>query len=107
MVDSLEFKIPFHGQRFYTHKWKFYGGLRYEVAVSIIGAECVWINGPYEPGIWNDILIFRNSLMSMLGVGERVEADDGYRGEAPQHVKCPKSIGHHAICAEMQSWVQH
>ena len=45
--------------------------------------------------------------MSMLGVGERVEADDGYRGEAPQYVKCPKSIGHHAKCAEMQSWVQY
>ena len=45
--------------------------------------------------------------MLMLGVGERVEADDGYRGEAPQHVKCPKSIGHHAICAEMQSRVRH
>ena len=69
--------------------------------MSIIGAECVWINGPYEPGIWNDILIFRNSLMSMLGVGERVEADNGYRGEAPQHVKRPKSIGHHSVCAEM------
>jgi hypothetical protein len=30
--------------------------------------------------------------MSHLDEGERVEADDGYIGEAPQHVKCPKSF---------------
>jgi hypothetical protein len=32
----------------------------------------------------------------MLEEGERVEADDGYVGEAPRHVKCPKSpLGGH------------
>ena len=30
--------------------------------------------------------------MSHLGGAERVEADDGYIGEAPLHVKCPKSF---------------
>jgi uncharacterized protein YpmB len=30
-----------------------------------------------------------------LDEGERVEADDGYVGEAPRYVKCPKSIGRH------------
>ena len=52
----------------------------------------MWINGPYPCGDYNDILIFRDSLMSRLAEAERVEADDGYIGEAPMHVKCPKSI---------------
>lgn len=30
--------------------------------------------------------------MSHLGPNERVEADDGYLGAAPQHVKCPMSF---------------
>jgi hypothetical protein len=63
------------------------------VAVCILSGELVWINGPYEPGIWNDIAIFRNALLTELDEGERVEADDGYRGEAPRYIKCPASIG--------------
>ena len=98
--------IPWLGRKFKSQqKFKFCGGLRYEVAVSILGGECVWINGPYEPGIWNDIMIFRNALLSMLGPGERVEADDGYRGK-PRYVKHPKSMGHHPACAEMQKIVR-
>jgi hypothetical protein len=80
--------------------------LRYEVAISIIHGELVWVNGPYEPGMWNDLMIFRNSLLSELDEGERVEADDGYRGEAPRHVKCPKSMGAHAITESMQALVR-
>jgi hypothetical protein len=75
--------------------------------VSILSGDLVWINGPYEPGIWNDIKIFRNALLSMLEEGEQVEADDGYVGEAPRHVKCPKSIGGHDPTTEsMQALVQ-
>jgi hypothetical protein len=51
------------------------------------------VNGPYEPGIWNDLSIFKNALLSELDDGERVEADDGYRGASPKWVKCPASIG--------------
>ena len=51
------------------------------------------MNGPYEPSIWNDIAIFRNSLLSMLEDGERAERDDGFRGAAPKFIKCPASIG--------------
>jgi hypothetical protein len=53
----------------------------------------MWINEPHEPGIWNDLVIFRNALLTELDEGERVEADDGYRGESPRYVKCPASIG--------------
>ena len=65
------------------------------------------MNGPYEPGLWNDIMIFRNSLMSYLGVGERVEADDGYVGEAPRHVKCPASVTNDPKKLEMQQRVRN
>ena len=37
-------------------------------------------------------MIFRNSLLSHLDREERVEADDGYLGEAPEFVKCPASF---------------
>ncbi len=43
-------------------------------------------------GEWNGLEIFRSSLMTWLDPFERVEADDGYDGEAPIRVKCPNSI---------------
>jgi hypothetical protein len=67
-------------------------GLRYEVALCILTGDIVWINGPFPCGLFNDITIFRHSLLSNLATNERVEADDGYIGEAPQYVKCPKCI---------------
>ena len=65
-VDGTDFHIPQHGWKFYSHKFK-KSGLRYEVALCIMTGDIVWINGPYEPGIWPDIKIFRDSLMSHLG----------------------------------------
>ena len=40
----------------------------------------------------NYIQIFRHALKNLLEEGERVEADDGYIGEAPKYVLCPKAI---------------
>ena len=57
-------------------------------------------------GSWPDINIFRNALISELEEGERVEADDGYIGDAPQYVKCPKSISNRSDCELMQSLVR-
>ena len=74
----------------YSHK--FHGpALRYEVAVSLLSSDIVWINGPFCPGDWNDLEIFRLNLKNQLEVGERIEADDGYVGEAPVFVVCPAS----------------
>ena len=98
--------MPYAGRKFHSHKYKFGSAIRYEVALCIITGEIVWINGPYEPGIWNDLTIFRNALLSELGDGERVEADDGYRGEAPRYVKCPKSIGSVELTATMEAFVR-
>lgn len=90
-VDGTDCKIPTMGRRFWSHKFKG-SALRYEVAVSLLGGDIVWLNGPYPAGAYPDINIFRDSLKSHLDEGERVEADDGYIGEAPMYIKCPKSF---------------
>jgi hypothetical protein len=67
----------------------------------------VWINGPFPCGRWPDIIIFRASLLSHLAAGERVEADDGYIGDAPQYIKCPKSFTNPAENEIMQQYVRN
>ena len=47
----------------------------------------------FLPGKKNDHEIFQSSSMTWLESCERVEADDGYEGEASHKVKCPSSIG--------------
>lgn len=44
--------------------------------------------------------------MSHLNPNERVEADDGYIGEAPLHVKCPKSFANPNVNKTIQSKVR-
>ncbi len=105
-VDDTDFLVPSAGRKFHSHKYKFGSALRYEVAVCILSGDLVWINGPYEPGIWNDLSIFRNALLSELDNGERVEADNGYRGESPKFVKCPSSIGNHEESEHMSAFVR-
>ena len=54
------------------YSFKFHGpALRYEVAVSLLSNDIVWINGPFCPGDWNDLEIFRHSLIYQLDAGER------------------------------------
>ena len=60
--------------------------------MCIFAGDLVWINGPYECETFVDNTIFRDSLISHLGDAERIEADDGYIGEAPKYVKCLKSF---------------
>lgn len=76
---------------FYSFKFKA-PGLRYEVAICILTGMIVWINGPFMPGDYNDISIFRSALKFMLEDGERVEADKGYLGESPEFCKVPGSL---------------
>ena len=78
-------------KRLYSYKFKG-PGLRYEVAVTVRSSDIVWIAGPYLPGLFNDIMIFRDGLRNYLDDGERVEADDGYMGDCPYYCKCPGSI---------------
>ena len=61
-VDGTDFHIrkpwPFHesNKDYYSYKLN-ETGLRYEVGISIIKGDIVWINGPYEFGKWTDIKI--------------------------------------------------
>ena len=55
--------------------------MRYEIAVSIKFDDIVAYNGPFPCGKWPDIKIFRHTLKGKLGVGEKVIADRGYRGD--------------------------
>jgi hypothetical protein len=87
-VDCTDFQIAEHGKKFYSFKYK-KSGLRYEICLCILTGDIVWINGPYEAGTYNDIMIFRDAVMTELSPNEQVEADDDYRGEHPQHIKCP------------------
>jgi len=49
------------------YSFKFRGpALRYEVAISLLSNDIVWINGPFLPGDWNDLEIFRLNLLKQL-----------------------------------------
>ncbi len=50
----------------------------------------MWIQGPSPAGKYTDIIFFNKVLTNFLEPGERVEADDGYRGHADK-IKCPKN----------------
>ena len=43
------------------------------------------------PGDWTDSMIFRYLLKQELEIGEKIEADDIYIGEAPAHDICSAS----------------
>jgi len=89
-VDGTDFRIqqphPF-SKKWYSFKFKG-PGLRYEVCVCIQTGDIVWINGPFPCGRWPDIRIFTRDLIHMLLPGEKVEADQGYRGY-PDQVRTP------------------
>jgi hypothetical protein len=104
-VDGTDFMIPEHGPKFYSFKFR-RSGLRYEVGLCILTGDIVWINGPYEPGLWNDLEIFQDCLMHWMEQNERVEADDGYLGAHPEFVKCPHGIGNNPATLRMQARVR-
>ncbi len=94
-VDGTDCRIPQQGPAqkgnpFSSHNFGGKCGLHYELGVDIIEGNLVWLQGPYPAGKYTDITIFCNGLAHFLDPFERVEADDGYIGEAPFHVKCPK-----------------
>jgi hypothetical protein len=105
-VDGTDFRIAEQGKLFYSHKFK-KSGLRYEVALCIATGDIVWVNGPYECGMWPDISIFRDSLMSHLCLNERCEVDDGYIGEHPRYCKCPKGFANPEETLFMQQRVRN
>ena len=85
-IDGTNFCIPQKGvakkgNAFASHKYAGKSALRYELGVSILGGDLVWIQGPYPAGKYTDIKIFNKVLRHFLDPGERVEADEGYAGQ--------------------------
>jgi hypothetical protein len=66
---------------------------------------CCW-SGPYAPDKWNDLSIFRDSLVLMLEPGEQCETDRGYQGSVPTYVKSPGVLEADPNTVEIQQWVQ-
>jgi DDE superfamily endonuclease len=94
-VDGTDFRIQQQGERikgnpFGSHKYKGKSALRYELGVDILAGNLVWIQGPYPAGKYTDIEIFNKVLRHFLEPGERVEADEGYRGHEDK-IKCPSN----------------
>ena len=80
-MDGVDFKItepqPFSSQ-WWSHK--FNGpALRYEISVSIHSGKFSSIYGPYPPGPFPDLNIFRENLKRKLRANEKAVADRGYR----------------------------
>ena len=61
----------------------------------------MWIQGPYPAGKYTDIKNFNKVLRNFLEPGERVEADEGYRGH-PDKIKCPGNDANPAENRAMQ-----
>jgi hypothetical protein len=76
---------------FYDCKFK-RSGYRYEVGLCIRSGNICWWNGPYEPGDWNDEMIFKDALAKNLEEFEWCETDRVYHGSAPGLVKCPGGL---------------
>ena len=105
-VNGTDFQIPQKGlpkkgNAFASHKFAGKSALRYELGVSILGGDLVWIQGPYPAGKYTDRKIFNKVLRHYLEPGEGVEADDGYRGHASK-IECPKNDANPAANLAMQ-----
>jgi hypothetical protein len=93
-VDSTDCKTTNQGaclEAFFSFKFKS-SGLRYELGLNICTGDLCWLCGPFPPGDWIDVEIFRSTLKLRLGKNERVETDDGYIGEDPCVTKCPGGV---------------
>ena len=74
-VDGTDFRLAMgYSKPFWSYKFK-KSGVRYEVGLCIKTGDICWWNGPSEPGSWNDEMIFKDALVSMLEYGERCETD--------------------------------
>ncbi len=106
-MDGTNFWLAMgYSKPFWSYKFK-KSGARYEVGLCIKTGDICWWNGPYEPGIRNDGMIFKDELVSILEYDKRCETDGGYEGSAPEFVKCPKGVcgesGKHAMQQKVRS----
>ena len=111
-VDCIDCKItepwPMNSEskKWFSEKYKC-AAVRYEIGVSILGGDIVWINGPFLPGKLNDHTIFlRKGLASLLEEHERVEADNGYQHLDPKYCKSKSGVTHKEVNQGMRNTVR-
>jgi hypothetical protein len=68
-VDGTDFQRSQTNKDWYSHKFK-RSGLCNEVAILILGGDICWSCGPWRPGVYNDLMIFCESLATWLEPGE-------------------------------------
>ena len=112
-IDCVDCPIeePHPFDTVWSKRWfspKFKGpGLRYEIAISILEGDIVWVNGPFPPGLYNDVQIFEEQgLQSMLEKNERVECDGIYIGCDPVYCKSNYGITHAQAGKEIRNRVR-
>ena len=112
-VDCTDCKIvePYPYEKEWSKRWfspKFHGpGLRYEIGVSILRGDIVWVNGPFPCGQYNDLKIFMEfGMKDHLEENERVEADDGYGDANPEFTKTKSGIFHAPMAAGVRNDVR-
>lgn len=80
-VDGTDCKIeePSHfDSKWYSHK--FNGpGVRYEIGLSILSGDLMWVNGPFCCGKYPDIRIFKKDMFRSLDNNEYIVGDNGYK----------------------------
>ncbi len=96
-VDGTDYRVPqkgmaTKGNTFASHKYAGKSILHYELGMSILGGDLVWIQGPYPAGKFTDIKILNKVLHHFLDPGEQVETDEGYVVH-PDKIKCPQNVG--------------
>ena len=64
-----------------SHKFKC-AALRYEIGFGIASGDLCWLNGTFPAGAYPDLRIFRMVLKKYVDPNEKVEADNGYKGES-------------------------
>jgi len=106
VLDGTDYMISLQfNQNFFGYKFRA-PGLRYEIATCIRTGKIVWINGPYPPGIYNDLMVARMGIIHYLEDRERFEADDGYEALAPRYAKVPGNLTRDESKMELQQHVQ-
>ena len=71
-----------HGQllkdkKFFSKK-KNRAGVKCLVAISAHGAQCIFIDGPFEAGHYNDMQAFRKKLKGKIRAGKKAVVDGGF-----------------------------
>ncbi len=91
-MDGTDFHLAMGWSKsHYSYKFK-RSGYRYKIGLCIKMGDICWWHGPYEPGDWNDEMIFKDALAKHLEFAKQCETDWGYRGSAPAKVKCPDGL---------------